>query len=147
VNKRASPPSSGLILSGIDEAGRDGFALHLDHSGPLLLPVLALQLNVDFSDAGFLLGTSGLHFGDLVLQNLTAANTGFASLPALNGVTVRQFLADANTALGGGAPIHDLVTLDNLAAEINVFIRKRFAGRLRPNQPRAAGCKRRAGAV
>jgi hypothetical protein len=73
--------------------------------------VLALQLNVDFSDAGFLLGTSGLHFGDLVLQNL--------SLPALNGVTVHQFLADANTALGGGAPIYDLVTLDNLAVAIN----------------------------
>jgi len=57
--------------------------------------VLALQLDVDFSDAGTLGGTSGLRFGDLRLCNLSNA-------PAYDGMTVRQFLAVMNTALGGG---------------------------------------------
>jgi len=57
--------------------------------------VLALQLDVDFSDAGTLGGTSGLKFGDLRLCNLSNA-------PAYDGMTVRQFLAVMNTALGGG---------------------------------------------
>jgi hypothetical protein len=57
--------------------------------------VLALQLDVDFSDAGVLGGTSGLAFGDLRMCN-------FTTLSALNGMTVRQYLALVNTLLGGG---------------------------------------------
>jgi hypothetical protein len=75
--------------------------------------VLALQLNVDFSNAGFLLGTSGIPFGNLVLQN-------FATLPALNGLTVSQFLGDANSCLGGGACIYSLGVLDTITADLNV---------------------------
>jgi len=45
--------------------------------------VLGLELNVDFSDAGFLPAASGIRFGDLVLA-------GFSALPQLDGLTVRQ---------------------------------------------------------
>src|SRR5271170_2140472 len=43
--------------------------------------VLALEFNVDFSDAGFLAAASGIPFGDLVLE-------GFSTLPQLDGLTV-----------------------------------------------------------
>ena len=56
--------------------------------------VLALQFNVDFADAGVTIGTAGIAFGDLTLCGLGA--------PA-DGLSVRQFLALANTALGGGS--------------------------------------------
>ena len=57
---------------------------------------LALQFNTDFSDAGVLSGSAGIPFGDLVLVNL-------ATFPNLNGLSVRQFLAVANTCVGGGS--------------------------------------------
>jgi len=69
--------------------------------------VTALALNVDFSDAGLLPGTSGLRFGDLVL-------TGFSTFPQLNGLTVRQFLADMNTLLSGGSSIVSISDLDSI---------------------------------
>jgi hypothetical protein len=75
--------------------------------------VMALRLNVDFSNAGFLPGTSGIPFGNLVLQN-------FSSQPALNGLTVSQFLGDANTCLGGGACIYSLGVLDTVTADLNL---------------------------
>jgi hypothetical protein len=74
--------------------------------------VLALQLNVDFSDAGFLAGNSGLWFGDLILTN-------FSTLPNLNGLTVRQFLADVNVALGGDPSIYSIADLDLINAELD----------------------------
>jgi hypothetical protein len=57
--------------------------------------VLALQNNVDFTDAGFLGGSAGVLFGDLVLHDLAAPYR-----PSLSGLNVRQFLAEANFALG-----------------------------------------------
>lgn len=82
--------------------------------------VLALQLNVDFSDKGLLLGTSGVPLGNLILTN-------FTTLPALNGLTVRQFLGDVNTLLGGGSSIYSIAQLApnngvdvDVAAQINV---------------------------
>lgn len=62
-------------------------------SGVLGGEVLGLQLNVDFADAGLTTGTSAFAFGDLTLCNLGAA---------VDGTSVRDFLARANTALGGG---------------------------------------------
>jgi len=56
--------------------------------------VLALRLNVDYGDNGALVGTVGDGIGDLTL-----VNTG----GSLDGMTVRQVLGVANTALGGGA--------------------------------------------
>ncbi len=71
--------------------------------------VLALQLNVDFSDSGDISGTAPLRFGDLRLCGLTVT-------PSYNGMTVREFLAAANQALGGGPAAHlidDIATLAN----------------------------------
>jgi hypothetical protein len=67
--------------------------------------VLALQLDVNFSDAGLLGGTSGLRFGDLYVCELTTTT-------ALNGLTVRQILAIANTVLGGGTGPYTADELD-----------------------------------
>ena len=83
--------------------------------------VLALQLDVDFSDAGLLSGTSGLKFGDLTLCNLTTL-FGTDDVSSLNGMTVRQLLSAANVALGAGStglplpePIDDLDSLTRSA--------------------------------
>jgi hypothetical protein len=62
--------------------------------------VLALTLNVDYSDAGLLGGTLTAKLGDLRLCNLTNA-------PNYNGMTVRQFLAAMNTVLGVYDPTFD----------------------------------------
>ena len=74
--------------------------------------VLALKLDVGFADAG-LLGTAPVKFGDLILNDA----------PFI-GVTVRQMLAEANFALGGGSisPTEfSLLTgeVTNLAASFN----------------------------
>lgn len=109
---------SGAVLAYLPTAGLPG-----PLTGNLLDPtstpsgifggdVLALQLNVDFSNAGVLHGTAGIPFGNLVLQN-------FTTMPALNGLTVSQFLADANACLGGGSCIYSPADLDNLSAGLN----------------------------
>jgi hypothetical protein len=69
--------------------------------------VVALTLNVDFSDAGFLHGTSSIPFGSLVLTSFSSGLSG------LDGMTVSQFLAIANTCLGDGSCPYGL---DNIAA-------------------------------
>ena len=74
--------------------------------------VLGLEFNVDFSDAGLLPGTSGLRFGDLVLENFTA-------VPAFNGLTVRQFLGDVNTLLGGGGAAFGIADLGSTVGDLN----------------------------
>jgi hypothetical protein len=74
--------------------------------------MLALELNVDFSNAGFLAHPAGTPFGNVVLQN-------FSTMPAVNGLTVNQFLADANICLGGGTCIYPVAALDNIAFELN----------------------------
>ena len=69
--------------------------------------VVALTLNVDISNAGFLRGTSSIPFGNLDLTNFSGGLSG------LNGLTVSQFLGIANTCLGDGScPCG----LDNVAA-------------------------------
>ncbi|MEX2151436.1 MAG: hypothetical protein WD793_14580 [Steroidobacteraceae bacterium] len=62
-------------------------------SGELGGELLALQLNVDLSDAGFL--ASAVPLGSLYFCNFTA-------VPQLNGQTVGQFVTTANWVLGGG---------------------------------------------
>jgi hypothetical protein len=75
--------------------------------------VVALRLNVDFSAAGFLPGTSGLPFGNLYL-------TGFdTTLPNLNGMTVSQFLTLNETLLGGGSGIYGILDIDLLDDQLN----------------------------
>ena len=74
---------------------------HLDpsttESGCLGGSTLALQLDVDFSDAGQLNGSSGVPFGDLRV-------CGVNNRAAVEGETVRQLLGRANTMLGAGVP-------------------------------------------
>jgi hypothetical protein len=74
--------------------------------------VLALRLNVDFSDAGATLGSSKLRFGNLTLCK-------FSALPLLNGMTVRQFLGAVNSLLGGGSAIYSISLLDPITQQLN----------------------------
>jgi len=76
--------------------------------------VTALALNVDFSAAGLLPGTSGLAFGNLYL-------TGFegTSLARLDGLTVSQLLAINETALGGGTTSFSIADLQPATDSLN----------------------------
>ncbi|MDD1653198.1 MAG: hypothetical protein LUQ64_01495, partial [Methanomicrobiales archaeon] len=96
-------------------AGGPASKLTSDHLNPVSTEsgvfggqVLALQLAVDFSDGGVL--PPGL--GDLVY-----VKPG----DSLDGKTIREILAAANTALGGGAlPVgYDYAQLSSLIAQIN----------------------------
>jgi uncharacterized repeat protein (TIGR01451 family) len=73
--------------------------------------VVALQLDVDYSDAGLLPDNSGLDFGNLTL----CAVPGF---PSLTGDTVRQFLAIANAGLAGETTGYTPGELDSLTSEL-----------------------------
>ena len=75
--------------------------------------VFALRFNIDFSDAGHLVGTSGLRFGDLVLCGLTG------SLAGLNGLSVRAFSNIVNTALGGGSTPYTVAEINQITFDIN----------------------------
>ena len=82
------------------------------HSGIFGGDVVALKLNVDFSDAGLLPSNSGLKFGDLVIVGLTS-NT------SLNGATLRQLLSTANTALSGASTPYTIADLHDIVTQIN----------------------------
>ena len=58
--------------------------------------LVALQLNIDFSDAGVMLGSRGLPFGELVIHDVD-------DCPLVNDLSVRQFLHEASNVLGGGS--------------------------------------------
>jgi len=74
--------------------------------------VVTLKLNVDFTDAGLMLGSSGLAFGDLTLCN-------FTTLPGLNGLAVRQVLPIVNTLLAGGSAGFTIAELAPVTAQLN----------------------------
>jgi hypothetical protein len=84
-------------------------------SGVLGGEVLALRLNVDFSDAGLTSGASGPRFGDLLLCSPPSGPSG---------LTVRAFLALASTALGGGSTPYATGELNAVAQDLNAA----FAG-------------------
>ena len=85
--------------------------------------VTALKLNVDFYDAGVLTGAAGLKFGDLTLCNLPTAGNTYptydADLHALNGTTVRQFLAIVSAALSGEPSAYTPAELDPLLQSVD----------------------------
>jgi hypothetical protein len=83
--------------------------------------VVALALDVDFSNAG-LLGTSSIPFGDLVLVNFGPAGSQNSVNPfdELNGLTVSQFLAMANTCLGGGSCALGIDNANEIAIDLQV---------------------------
>jgi hypothetical protein len=74
--------------------------------------VIALRINVDFSDAGLTLGARGVPFGDVTLCNFTAQ-------PLLNGLTVRQFLGEVNFLLGGGSGNYSVAELSPITDDLN----------------------------
>lgn len=89
--------------------------------------VLALQISGDFSDAGVTNNLTG-KFGDLKFANLVDGSVlslwtlTAAQAAALNGQTVRQVLAAANTRLGGGslpAYVGSINDLDQLVRWLN----------------------------
>ena len=82
------------------------------HSGSLGGEVLALQLNVDFSAAGFTEGPGG------PLGSLNLCGTG----TSLDGMSISEILAAANKALGnGGMPAgFDADSLRNLLHQLNL---------------------------
>jgi hypothetical protein len=76
--------------------------------------VLALELNVDFSDAGFTGASLSIPggIGSLVLCNLTTT-------PDLNGQPITALLGEANTALSGGITTDSLDDIDALVENVN----------------------------
>jgi hypothetical protein len=76
--------------------------------------VVALALDVDFSNAGFLRGTSSVPFGSLTLTNFTGTLSG------LDGLTVSQFLAISETCLGGGSCPEGIDNIDYVAVNLGV---------------------------
>jgi hypothetical protein len=74
--------------------------------------VTGLQLNVDFSEAGYTPGTLGIPFGDLVIHD-------YSSLPQVNGLTVRELLQNANVLLGGGTVGYTIGDAFTLAEQLN----------------------------
>ena len=78
--------------------------------------VAALKLNIDFADHDLFGGAAPTPFGNLLL-------CGFPTLPGLNGMTVRQFLALANTSLGGGSTPYTADVLSSIASALdNSFV-------------------------
>jgi len=74
--------------------------------------VAALKLNIDFGDAGLTQGNAHVAFGDLTICDQTA-------LPALNGLTVREFSSSVNTLLGDGTGTYSIDQLDPVAQNLN----------------------------
>lgn len=74
--------------------------------------VVALKLNVDFSAAGFLRGTSSVPFGNLILTDFTGTLSG------LDGLTVSEFLAISDTCLGGGSCPEGIDNIDDIAVNL-----------------------------
>ena len=84
--------------------------------------VLALALNVAFSDAGVLAHAPGVFFGDLVFQNLDmfASEAGLGpEIAELNGMSVREVLAEADRVLGGAATPFAVDDIGNLVSDTN----------------------------
>jgi hypothetical protein len=75
--------------------------------------VVALTLNVDFSATGFLHGASSIPFGNLLLTNFSGGLSG------LDGLTVSQFLAVANTCLGDGSCPYGLYNVATITDDLN----------------------------
>jgi hypothetical protein len=79
-------------------------------AGTFAADVLALRINVDFAEANYLSGVAD--FGDLYICNTSNAN--------LNGSTVSQFLATAESILGGQAsPTFNVVQASAIANTLN----------------------------
>ncbi len=103
-----SGPAEALTGSFVNPAGNTA------GTGALLSgDVIALQLDVDYYDAGLIPTNAGLNFGNLTLCDVP----GF---PLLTGDTVRQFLAIANAGLAGEPTGYTPAELDTLTSDLGV---------------------------
>gem|GEM_PF-1431892 len=88
-------------------------------SGSLGGEVVALNLNIAFTDLGLVSGSTSILFGDLHVCGLPASTT----TSALNGETVRQVLATADLVLSGATssitPADLFVTLASINSAFN----------------------------
>ena len=111
-------PEAGIAGALTESQTNPGFS----EAGLFAGEVIALKLDVDFSDAGLLLGSSGIPFGDLILANFSKDFDGYTIAAAnLNGLTVREFLGDVNMALGGGGSnIASIGALDDISANVSI---------------------------
>jgi hypothetical protein len=100
-----------LPSSGVPQA-LDGSSVHPTStaSGVYGGDVTGLALDVDFSVAGFLHGTSTTHFENLLLTGFTGSVAG------LNGQSVSDLLAIAEIELGGGPVTYSFADLDPIVA-------------------------------
>ena len=96
--------------------------------------VLGLRLNIDWSDAGHILGTSNVRFGDLLLCGLTGPVAG------LSGLSVRAFQNLVNTALGGGATSYAIVDLSPLLQDVNAAFIGGIATQFAQDHVRSGTC-------
>ena len=101
---------------------------------------LALQLDLDFADAGLLGGSAGTRFEDLVLHDLVAPYP-----QDLNGTTVREVVTELNFLLGGGIGPHSIddigVLTDRLSRAFEGGVPSQFAQdhlRIVPEPPSVA---------
>ncbi len=85
------------------------------YGGRLAGEIVALTLNVAMDDAVASFSAPANHIGDMTII-LTAS--------PFNGLTVRQFLAAANTVLGGGASPYTPAQVSVMAKKINENFRK-----------------------
>jgi hypothetical protein len=74
--------------------------------------VTALHLNVDYSDAGYMLGSLGIPFADLVIHD-------YGPIPQVNGLSVSQVLAQAEILLGGGSLGYSFTAANELIGNLN----------------------------
>jgi hypothetical protein len=70
------------------------------------------EADIDFNSKGYL-GNSTTPFGDLVLTEFNG------SLSGLNGMSVSDFLALSELALGGGTTAYSYSDLDNVTSSIS----------------------------
>jgi len=82
--------------------------------------VVALALNVDFSDAGLLPTALGVKFGDLLFYNLTG------TFAALDGTSVRDLLGITEIALGAGSTPYSITDLSDLLTLVNASFQGGF---------------------
>jgi len=118
--------SSGAVLGYVPTSGQAS-ALTSNLLDPATSPsgvfggdVVALALDVDFSSAGFQQGTSKVPLGDLVLANFGGVPNSLNTLDGLNGLTVSQFLAIANTCLAGGTCVLGIDNANEVALELQL---------------------------
>ncbi|MFT3696247.1 MAG: hypothetical protein QM831_24115 [Kofleriaceae bacterium] len=74
--------------------------------------VAALQLNIDFNNAGLLGGTAAVRYQDVRLCGLTGGVAG------LNGSTISQLRDVVNTSLGGGSTPYTITDLSSLLTSV-----------------------------